>query len=91
MSGHSHIDYHHQLNDIDYIGIGNLAVGDIVTVSTTPLDDVKFEDPDTMIGLFTSGGSRECENDDSTDRQPLCLCFRLSPDKDSRLLSQALS
>ena len=51
--------------DIDYLGIGDLAVGDIVTVSTTPLDDVKFEDPDTLIGLFTSGGSRECENDDT--------------------------
>jgi hypothetical protein len=51
--------------DIDYLGIGNLAVGDIVTVSTTPLDDVKFEDPDTLIGLFNSGGSRECENDDT--------------------------
>jgi hypothetical protein len=51
--------------DIDYLGIGNLAVGDIVTVSTTPLDDIKFEDPDTLIGLFTSAGSRECENDDS--------------------------
>ena len=51
--------------DIDYLGIGNLAVGDIVTVSTTPLDDVKFEKPDTLIGLFTSGGSRECENDDT--------------------------
>jgi len=51
-------------DDIDYVGIGNLAVGDIVTVSTTPLDDVGFETPDTFIGLFTSGGSRKCENDD---------------------------
>jgi len=52
--------------DTDYIGIANLVPGDIVTVSTTPLDDiVMFEDPDTFIGLFTSGGSKVCENDDS--------------------------
>ncbi len=51
--------------DNDYLGISNLTVGDIVTVSTTPLDDAIFEDPDTFIGLFTSGGSKECENDDS--------------------------
>jgi hypothetical protein len=55
--------------DIDYLGIGSLAVGDIVTVSTTPLDDAVFSDPDTMIGLFTSGGSRECEGDDSMNNE----------------------
>lgn len=56
-------------HDIDYIGIGNLSVGDIVTVSTTPLDDARFEDPDTLIGLFTSGGSRVCENDDAINNE----------------------
>jgi len=55
--------------DTDYLGIGSLAVGDIVTVSTTPLDDVLFKDPDTMIGLFTSGGSRACEGDDSINNE----------------------
>jgi len=55
--------------DIDYLGIGGLAVGDIVTVSTTPLDDVLFKDPDTMIGLFTSGGSKKCEGDDSVNNE----------------------
>jgi hypothetical protein len=55
--------------DIDYLGIGNLVVGDIVTVSTTPLDDLKFEDPDTLIGLFTSGGSRACENEDTLNNE----------------------
>jgi hypothetical protein len=54
-------------DDIDYVGIGNLASGDIVTVSTTPLDNSTFTDPDTLIGLFTSGGSKECENDDATN------------------------
>jgi len=56
-------------NDIDYLGIGSLAVGDIVTVSTTPLDDVLFKDPDTMIGLFTSGESRKCDGDDSVNNE----------------------
>jgi hypothetical protein len=55
--------------DSDYLGIANLAVGDIVTVSTTPLDDARFEDPDTFVGLFTGGGSRECENDDSINNE----------------------
>ena len=55
--------------DIDYVGIGNLAPGDIVTVSTTPLDDERFETPDTFIGLFTAGGSRECESDDSINNE----------------------
>ena len=55
--------------DVDYLGIGSLAVGDIVTVSTTPLDDALFKDPDTMIGLFTSGGSRECDGDDSINNE----------------------
>jgi hypothetical protein len=50
-------------DDVDYLGIGDLIDGDIVTVSTTPFDadrvDDRFEDPDTFIALFTSGGSSE--------------------------------
>jgi len=56
-------------DDVDFVGIGNLANGDIVTVSTTPLVDPTFETPDTFIGLFTSGGSRECENDDVSNNE----------------------
>jgi hypothetical protein len=56
-------------NDYDYVAIGNLAVGDIVTVSTTPLDDDFFKFPDTMIGLFDSGGARKCDNDDSINNE----------------------
>ncbi len=56
-------------DDIDYVGIGNLAVGDIVTVSTTPLVDELFQQPDTFIGLFTSGESRKCENDDVNNNE----------------------
>jgi len=55
--------------DSDYLGIGNLSVGDIVVVSTTPLDDAEFKDPDTFIGLFTSGGLKVCENDDAINNE----------------------
>jgi len=53
--------------DIDYIGLSNLSVGDVVVISTTPLDSAQFDDPDTLIGLFTSAGSLKCLNDDSVD------------------------
>jgi len=55
--------------DIDYLGIGNLAVGDIVTVSTTPLNNALLKDPDTIVGLFTSGGAERCEGDDSLNNE----------------------
>ena len=55
--------------DIDYLGIGNLNPGDIVTVSTTPLDDATFSDPDTIIGLFNSGTTKKCEGDDSINNE----------------------
>jgi hypothetical protein len=51
--------------DADYVGIGGLIAGDIVTVSTTPLNDIDFEVPDTIIGLFDDTGAMECLNDDA--------------------------
>jgi len=52
--------------DIDFVGIGGLFVGDIVTLSTTPMVDAPdFELPDTIIGLFNSTGTRLCEGDDA--------------------------
>ncbi len=56
-------------DDTDYLGIGNLVVGDIVTVSTTPLDDAVFSDPDTVIGLFNSSETKKCEGDDSLNNE----------------------
>jgi hypothetical protein len=55
--------------DIDFLGIPALAVGDIVTMSTTPLDNSNFEDPDTIMGLFDSAIAPStlilCRNDDA--------------------------
>jgi hypothetical protein len=40
--------------DIDFVGIAALVPGDIITVSTTPLDDADLELPDTIVGVFDS-------------------------------------
>ena len=56
--------------DIDFVGIGSLWMGDIVTVTTTPLDDDDLEVPDTIVGLFDSSATDPeymilCRNDDA--------------------------
>jgi hypothetical protein len=60
-------------DDIDYLGISGLVVGDIVTVSTTPLGILgifdEFGIPDTGIGVFTSGGSMGCRSDDTRNNE----------------------
>ncbi len=43
--------------DIDFIGMAALSSGDIVTVTTTPLDDADLEVPDTIMGLFDSSAT----------------------------------
>jgi len=55
--------------DIDYLAIGDLSVGDIVTVSTTPLGDEILFSPDTVIGLFSDGATKRCEGDDSINNE----------------------
>jgi len=53
-------------SDTDYLGVGGLVAGDIVTISTTPLDDPpQLEDPDTIVGLFKSDSTLICESDDA--------------------------
>jgi hypothetical protein len=55
----------------DYFGIAGLVAGDILVVSTTPLDDPPFfQDPDTVVGLFDSATidptiERLCIGDDT--------------------------
>jgi hypothetical protein len=52
--------------DVDFVGIGGLFAGDIVTVTTTPLvDPPDFEVPDTIVGLFNSNGVDLCIGDDA--------------------------
>jgi hypothetical protein len=51
--------------DIDYVGISDLFAGDIVTVTTTPLDDADLQVPDTIVGLFESS---------TTDPTRMVLC-----------------
>ncbi len=52
--------------DIDFIGVGGLFAGDVVTVSTTPLtDSPHFESPDTIAGVFDSDGTELCLGDDA--------------------------
>jgi hypothetical protein len=52
--------------DIDFLGIAALSAGDVVTVTTTPLDDADLEIPDTMVGLFDSS---------TTDPTQMILCM----------------
>jgi hypothetical protein len=53
----------------DFFGIDGLVQGDILVVSTTPLQDPPFlEDPDTVVGLFDSATI-----DPSDEDQRLCI------------------
>jgi hypothetical protein len=56
--------------DIDFIGLSSLHTGDVVTVSTTPLEDSDLQTPDTVVGLFDSGATEPthmvlCRGDDT--------------------------
>ena len=58
------------VGDTDYLGIGGLLAGDIVTMSTTPLNDPPdLESPDTIVGLFDSTGTMLCVFDDAFNNQ----------------------
>ncbi len=51
--------------DIDFLGIGGLSIGDIITVTTTPLDDAALQVPDTIVGVFDNS---------ATDPTHMILC-----------------
>ena len=51
--------------DIDFVGIASLSPNDVVTVTTTPLEDANLEVPDTIVGLFDSS---------TTDPTHMILC-----------------
>ncbi len=54
-------------NDADFLGLGALVAGDLITAVTTPLEDDVFEDPDTILGVFNAAGVRLAFNDDAGD------------------------
>ncbi len=51
--------------DIDFVGIAALSPGDVITVTTTPLEDANLEVPDTIVGVFDSS---------TTDPTHMILC-----------------
>jgi hypothetical protein len=60
--------------DIDFVGIAALSTGDVVTVTTTPLDDANLEVPDTIVGLFDSSAADPthmilCRGDDAENNE----------------------
>jgi hypothetical protein len=60
--------------DIDFVGIAGLSVGDVITVSTTPLDDADLEVPDTIVGVFDSNATDPthmilCRGDDTQNNE----------------------
>ncbi|MDH3214211.1 MAG: PEP-CTERM sorting domain-containing protein [Myxococcales bacterium] len=55
--------------DVDWISLGSLSVGDVVTAVTTPLEDAIFEDPDTILGVFDSSGALVAFSDDSFNEE----------------------
>jgi hypothetical protein len=56
--------------DTDYLGIGGLVAGNVVTASTTPLvDPPDFESPDTIVGLFDSNETMLCVYDDAFNNE----------------------
>jgi hypothetical protein len=65
--------------DIDFVGIAALSTDDVVTVTTTPLDDADLEVPDTMVGLFDSS---------TTDPTQTILCLGNNT-QNNELITQA--
>ena len=60
--------------DIDFVGIAALSTGDVVTVTTTPLDDADLGVPDTIVGLFDSSAVDPthmilCRGDDTENNE----------------------
>jgi len=55
---------HLGIGDVDFVGLGPLAVGDVLTAVSTPLES-DFYSPDTVLGVFDAAGHRLKFNDDS--------------------------
>jgi len=57
------------LGNTDYLASGGLLAGDIVVISTTPLDYANFEDLGTVMGLFTSAEQMKRLGDDALNEE----------------------
>jgi hypothetical protein len=54
-------------SDVDFVGLGPLVEGDVITAITTPLEDGSFNSPDTALGVFDAAGDLLLFNDDAGD------------------------
>jgi len=54
-------------SDVDFVGLGPLVEGDVITAITTPLEDEFFYSPDTALGVFDAAGDLLLFNDDAGD------------------------
>jgi hypothetical protein len=52
-------------DDADFVGLGSLVAGDVITAATTPLEGSGFNNPDTLIAVFDAAGNRLAFNDDA--------------------------
>lgn len=69
--------------DVDFVGIGPLAVGDVITAVTTPLEGSGFSSPDTILAVFDAAGSLVAYNDDAGGVSPgSALAFEVVSDGD---------
>ncbi|MBW1843187.1 MAG: hypothetical protein JRJ05_02515 [Deltaproteobacteria bacterium] len=56
--------------DVDFVGLGPLVAGDVITAATTPLEGSGFSAPDTLLGVFDAAGNRLAFNDDAGGLTP---------------------
>jgi len=67
--------------DVDFVGIGPLAAGDVITAATTPLEGSGFSNPDTILGVFDTAGFLVAYNDDAGGLSPgSALAFEVLSD-----------
>jgi hypothetical protein len=51
--------------DVDFVGLGSLVAGDVITAAITPLEGSGFVIPDTLLGVFDASGNTLSFNDDA--------------------------
>jgi len=51
--------------EADFVGLGPLGAGDVITAATTPLEGSGFSSPDTILAIFDAAGTRLAFDDDA--------------------------